>query len=206
MTKSEPRHVGSGVYQAGYVFAKSIKSGVKGVVYQPYLGIRQRNVLKTARGVLVGISGLALSPIVGALGATAKLSKGIESTTHLLDALPVGRLRHARALFHDPQILPLGPTTVTWNRVVVSIQGWKWIFPQSRNGSKDENEEFSTTKRLVIVLEYGNQKLISEPQDLHRSGRIAAEDVRNFEISINPELDGYASRVSVCHTEISLRF
>ena len=197
MSKSEPNHAVSGIYQAASVFAKSIKMGVTGVVYQPYLGIRQRDVLKTARGVVIGISGLALSPVVGALGATAKLSKGIESTTHLLDAVPVGRLRHARALFHHPQILPLH-RAVHWASLSISVHGWKFLFSESSGGVEGhEDSSFASTHKIVFAIEYGSQKYSSIAQDLHPSGRIAAEDVERFTICINPEKDGYTTTVSI---------
>lgn len=197
MGRSEPNHVGSGLYQAGSVFTESIKSGVLGLVLQPYKGIRQRSVWRTAKGVLMGVSGLALCPVVGALGATAKLSKGIESTTHLLDDVPVGRLRHARALFYHPQILPLHQETAVWTKLSVRVEGWRFHSASGDTEGSPQDQVVSTNIMIVFVVEYGKQKFSTVPQELRLSGRIAAEDVKSFELLVNPEVNGYATKVCV---------
>lgn len=107
MAAKNPSHVGKGALQGGSIFYKTCKAGVTNVYKKPMEGYRKRSISKTAKGVVTGISGLALAPIVGALGATAKLTKGIEATAHVFDDKPVGRIRPARSLFYSPQIRPL---------------------------------------------------------------------------------------------------
>jgi hypothetical protein len=107
MAAKHPSHVGKGALQGGCIFFKTCKAGVTNVYKKPMEGYRKRSISKTAKGVVTGISGLALAPIVGALGATAKLTKGIEATAHVFDDKPVGRIRPARSLFYCPQIRPL---------------------------------------------------------------------------------------------------
>ena len=107
MAAKNPSHVGKGALQGGSIFFKTCKAGVTNVYKKPMEGYRKRSISKTAKGVVTGISGLALAPIVGALGATAKLTKGIEATAHVFDDKPVGRIRPARSLFYSPQIRPL---------------------------------------------------------------------------------------------------
>lgn len=107
MAAKNPSHVGKGALQGGSIFFKTCKAGVTNVYKKPMEGYRKRSISKTAKGVVTGISGLALAPIVGALGATAKLTKGIEATAHVFDDKPIGRIRPPRSLFYSPQIRPL---------------------------------------------------------------------------------------------------
>eukprot|EP00603_Paraphysomonas_imperforata_P012496 CAMPEP_0114449688 /NCGR_PEP_ID=MMETSP0104-20121206/65_1 /TAXON_ID=37642 ORGANISM="Paraphysomonas imperforata, Strain PA2" /NCGR_SAMPLE_ID=MMETSP0104 /ASSEMBLY_ACC=CAM_ASM_000202 /LENGTH=772 /DNA_ID=CAMNT_0001621789 /DNA_START=8 /DNA_END=2326 /DNA_ORIENTATION=- len=119
MAAKNPSHVGKGALQGGSIFYKTCKDGVTNVYKKPMEGYRKRSISKTAKGVVTGISGLALAPIVGALGATAKLTKGIEATAHVFDDKPVGRMRPPRSLFYSPQIRPLEKSVFLVNFSVI---------------------------------------------------------------------------------------
>ncbi|CAM9944775.1 unnamed protein product, partial [Phaeothamnion confervicola] len=65
-------------------------------VYQPYRGARKQGGVGFVKGLGKGIVGLAAAPVSGALGATSKITSGIEATTRLLDDTPMGRRRPPR--------------------------------------------------------------------------------------------------------------
>jgi hypothetical protein len=126
MQEENASHLGTGVMQGGTVFAKSMVNGVINLGKKPLEGIQAGSVSQTAVGVVSGVSGLGLAPVIGILGFTAKLSQGIDSSTHIFDEKPHGRKRPARALFHDPKLKPLS-RSIIFNRFALHFKGLEMI-------------------------------------------------------------------------------
>lgn len=145
MHEEDASHVGSGVVQGGTVFAKSVVNGVINIGKKPLEGIQAGSVSQTAVGVVSGLSGLALAPVIGVLGFTAKVSQGIDSSTHIFDEKPHGRKRPARALFHDPKLKPLSRSKL-FHRFSLHFKGVQLM--------KNEYDIYSDA---YLSISYGSQ-------------------------------------------------
>ena len=64
-----PKHLGSGLYQGGKVFGKSLAYGVSSLVKKPYTGAKKEGVKGFTKGVGKGVVSLTASPFVGTLQA-----------------------------------------------------------------------------------------------------------------------------------------
>ena len=222
MAASNPSHVGKGAIQGGSIFYKTCKDGVTNVYKKPMEGYRKRSISKTAKGVVTGISGLALAPIVGALGATAKLTKGIEATAHVFDDKPVGRIRPARSLFYSPQIRPLQQSVFLTNFSLI-IRGVDFSFASGRNSIpckfEDFSEEFPSTspteqsKRsevkslslssysVVIHMKYGSQERVTREFSLRKDIRVQESDLTKFDFKVKSKKGKFEKRllrISIC--------
>ena len=72
------------------------------MVQKPLQGMREKSVFRVAKGVVQGVIGLALCPVIGALGtknyqynrtylyigATTKLAQSVDNNTHIFDKKP----------------------------------------------------------------------------------------------------------------------
>jgi hypothetical protein len=194
MQQQEPTHLLKGMVQGGSVLMKTMANGVINVGKKPMEGIRQKSVSKTAFGVVAGISGLALAPVIGVLGATAKLSQGIESTTHIFDQQPIGRRRPARALFHNPQLQPLH-RSVIFTEFKLNIRGVDLFIPDELR-SKLLRADGSALYQAAVVVSYGKEKHSTPYFDLLGNIRCDARDPSySFKFSVAHHKSSYKRKV-----------
>jgi hypothetical protein len=146
MQEENASHLGTGVIQGGTVFAKSMVNGVINLGKKPLEGIQAGSVSQTAVGVVSGVSGLGLAPVIGILGFTAKLSQGIDSSTHIFDEKPHGRRRPARALFHDPKLKPLS-RSIIFNQFSLHFKGLEMF-----------DTELDLSSEVYLSVAYGSQQ------------------------------------------------
>ncbi len=65
--------------------AHSVKSGITGLVQQPYQGHQQEGGFGILKGTIAGITGLFTKPLTGLIFAASKTIEGINSSTTYLD-------------------------------------------------------------------------------------------------------------------------
>lgn len=194
MQEHEPTHLLKGVVQGGSVLVKTMANGVINVGRKPMDGIRQRSVRKTAVGFMTGISGLALAPVIGVLGATAKLTKGIESTTHIFDQQPIGRRRPARALFHNPQLRPLHKSVI-FTEFKLNIRGVDFLIPAELQNSLVASDDLPAYMAMITVS-YGKEKRSTPPFELNRICRSAIDDAAfSFKFNVSHHQGNYKKKV-----------
>lgn len=194
MQQQEPTHLLKGVYQGGSVFMKTMANGVINLGKMPLDGIRQRSVTKTAVGVVTGVSGIALAPVIGILGATAKVSQGIESTTHIFDQQPIGRRRPARALFHNPQLQPLH-LSVIFTEFKLNIRGVDLFIPEDLR-PKLLRPDGSALYQAAVVVSYGKERRSTPYFDLLNNIRCDAFDpLYSFKFSVAHHKSSYKRKV-----------
>ncbi|CAM9669463.1 unnamed protein product, partial [Ectocarpus sp. 4 AP-2014] len=91
-----PEHLGQGLTQGMMYFGHTVKDGITGVVMKPVRGARKSGAAGFVKGVGQGVVGLVAAPVSATLGATSKITAGIDATTRLLDDDPMGRRREPR--------------------------------------------------------------------------------------------------------------
>lgn len=188
MERNEPAHVGEGVLQGGEVLVRSIAKGVYNVGHLPMEGIRKKSVKKTFRGVFNGITGLAVSPVIGALGAVTKVCQGINSTPHMLDDKPNGRCRPPRPLFIDPQ-LKLLKSSKLFSEFSIRICGFDLLVSDVHSPSLRD-------LKIVISLQYGDSNFSTSPLPFEESHRCDLSDSScEFRFKMNTEKHSYKAQV-----------
>ncbi|KAJ1515110.1 hypothetical protein HMI56_006567 [Coelomomyces lativittatus] len=84
-TRNRPKHAIYGVTAGTKSFARGVLSGVTGVAMKPIEGAKVSGVGGFFKGVGKGIVGLAAKPMVGLLDMASNISEGIKNTTTVFD-------------------------------------------------------------------------------------------------------------------------
>jgi vacuolar protein sorting-associated protein 13A/C len=84
---------------------KSFKSGVEGIVVQPFEGARKHGIKGFAKGVGLGISGSIIKTVSGALDLVARTSEGGKNTTSLFEFNEEKPIRKPRAFYTKFEIV-----------------------------------------------------------------------------------------------------
>ncbi|KAI9221417.1 hypothetical protein BC828DRAFT_404944 [Blastocladiella britannica] len=127
--RNRPKHAISGVTVGAKSLAKSVVSGVTGVVSQPLEGAQRSGVSGFLKGVALGGVGLFVKPIVGLADAASSVSQGIKNTTTVLDDVAeIDRIRL-------PRLLPDGVLTQFSDRLAL---GQNWLQTMDSGRHADE--------------------------------------------------------------------
>ena len=81
----KPRDVIEGVGYGCQTAVDSLKSGIVGVVYRPYVGATREGAWGFVKGVYSGASGVFLKPISGGLDLISKSTEGIKNTVKIFE-------------------------------------------------------------------------------------------------------------------------
>eukprot|EP01156_Anaeramoeba_ignava_P002311 Anaeramoba_ignava/a218061_314.p1 GENE.a218061_314~~a218061_314.p1 ORF type:complete len:527 (+),score=169.74 a218061_314:330-1910(+) len=99
--KNKPKHAGDGVVKGGKAFAKSLWSGVSGIVTQPIKGAKKEGVKGFFKGAGKGLVGVVSKPVVGVTEFSSNVFDGIKNTTKLFDPKSLGKARSPRYIGQD---------------------------------------------------------------------------------------------------------
>ncbi|PVU99655.1 hypothetical protein BB559_000513 [Furculomyces boomerangus] len=95
-SRNRPRHAIMGVTQGAESFAKSVTSGITGVVMQPLAGAEKDGFGGFFMGVGKGLVGVVTKPLVGLLDLTSNVTEGIRNNTSIFDSFELDRQRLPR--------------------------------------------------------------------------------------------------------------
>lgn len=76
MSRNRPKHAISGVTKGAVSLAKSVVSGVEGIVTKPMEGARDEGVGGFFKGVGKGIVGVVTKPVVGIFDLASNVTEG----------------------------------------------------------------------------------------------------------------------------------
>ncbi|OLY84616.1 Vacuolar protein sorting-associated protein 13, partial [Smittium mucronatum] len=104
--RNRPRHALLGVATGAESFAKSISSGIAGVVLQPLHGAERDGMGGFFKGVGIGMIGVVAKPLVGLLDMMSNVTEGIRNTTTVFDSSEIDRIRLPRFINKQKIIEP----------------------------------------------------------------------------------------------------
>lgn len=83
--RNRPKHAVYGVTQGITSFAKSVGSGVEGLVAKPMEGAEKEGVAGFFKGLGKGVVGFATKPIIGVFDLASNVTEGIRNTTTVFE-------------------------------------------------------------------------------------------------------------------------
>ncbi|KAI9141282.1 hypothetical protein BKA69DRAFT_1124929 [Paraphysoderma sedebokerense] len=99
--RNRPKHAVYGVTTGAKSFAKSVVSGVTGVVTKPLEGAEKGGVEGFFKGFGKGIVGVVAKPMVGIFDLASNVSEGIKNTTTVFEENELDRVRQPRFIAKD---------------------------------------------------------------------------------------------------------
>ena len=84
---------------------ESTVSGIKGVYQKPSEGYRSSGATGMAKGALLGVAGLFVKPVAGAMDLVSKTSQGIEAQASSEAQKSEARLRPPRAFYGKEKVI-----------------------------------------------------------------------------------------------------
>ncbi|EEB06191.1 vacuolar protein sorting-associated protein 13a [Schizosaccharomyces japonicus yFS275] len=104
--RNRPEHVLYGVTAGAISLITGFRSGITGVVMQPWINTRAHGVPGFFEGVGKGILGLTTKPLVGLFDCASSLSEGVRNTTTVFDGKNIQRVRMSRLISKDGIVYP----------------------------------------------------------------------------------------------------
>lgn len=177
---STPQNVGDGIVEGFIYITKSIVNGVVGVGGNPYRSLQKRSPFAFGRGLLSGFCGLATSPFLAILGFIAKVSEGINATTHMCDRHPgEARCRPSRNVTWGGDI---GPVEIPMlNAVGIRIHGLRWMVKRKGSSLKSlivESDNANMRSSLSVKEEKHVRKELRKAERARKNPRAKVVSVR----------------------------
>ncbi|KAI8823370.1 uncharacterized protein EV422DRAFT_352091 [Fimicolochytrium jonesii] len=106
--RNRPRHAVYGVTTGATSLARSVASGITGLVSKPIEGADAEGVGGFFKGIGKGIVGVVTKPVVGVFDLATNVGEGIRNTTTVFDA-DLDRTRLPRFIGKDRVLVPYNP-------------------------------------------------------------------------------------------------
>ncbi|KAJ3171453.1 hypothetical protein HDU88_007532 [Geranomyces variabilis] len=103
--RNRPRHAVYGVTTGAASLARSVASGVSGVVSKPFEGAQEEGVGGFFKGLGKGIVGVVTKPVIGVIDLATNVGEGIRNTTTVFDT-DLDRQRLPRFIGRDRVLKP----------------------------------------------------------------------------------------------------
>lgn len=103
--RNKPKHAIYGVARGAESFAKSVSSGLAGVVMRPLEGAEQEGVGGFFKGMGKGLVGVVTKPVIGMFDLASNVTEGIRNTTTVFER-DLDRQRLPRHISRDGIITP----------------------------------------------------------------------------------------------------
>jgi len=175
-----PQNIGDGIVQGFIYITKSIANGVIGVGGNPYRSLQKRSPSAFGKGLLSGFCGLAAAPFLAILGFIAKVSEGINATTHMCDrSLRETRCRPSRNVAWGGDI---GAVEIPMLKAIgIRIHGLRWLV--KRRGSTlssliDKSDSANTRSSISAKEENRARKEIRKAERARKNPRAKVVSAR----------------------------
>ncbi|KAI8912336.1 hypothetical protein DFJ77DRAFT_511881 [Powellomyces hirtus] len=106
--RNRPRHAVYGVTTGASSLARSVASGISGVVSKPLEGAQEEGVGGFFKGLGKGIVGVVTKPVIGVIDLATNVGEGIRNTTTVFDT-DLDRQRLPRFIGKDKVLAPYNP-------------------------------------------------------------------------------------------------
>jgi vacuolar protein sorting-associated protein 13A/C len=129
-SRNRPKHAVDGVATGAVSLARSVASGVTGIVSKPFEGARDGGFEGFFKGIGKGIVGVVAKPVVGVFDLASNVTEGIRNTTQVAEK-ELDRQRLPRFVGKDKVLRPYDARAAL---------GWDWL--QHLEDGKWAKEEY----------------------------------------------------------------
>ncbi|RKP03518.1 hypothetical protein CXG81DRAFT_9373 [Caulochytrium protostelioides] len=124
--RNRPSHAVYGVTNGAQSFARSVASGITGVVSKPFEGAERDGVGGFFKGLGKGLVGVVAKPVIGVFDLATNVSEGIRNTTTVFDAV-VDRVRDPRNIGKDGILKPYDPAKALGLNWLKSLENGRYL-------------------------------------------------------------------------------
>ncbi|KAJ1680426.1 Vacuolar protein sorting-associated protein 13 [Spiromyces aspiralis] len=143
--RHRPKHALYGVAWGAESFAKSLASGITGVIQRPIEGAEKEGVSGFIKGVGKGVVGLITKPAVGIFDMASNVSEGIRNTTTVFEEHDLDRQRLPRYVRRDKILEP-------YSQREALGQAWMRELADGRFAHDDYAAHLELTRSGMVVL------------------------------------------------------
>lgn len=111
--RSRPAHVGTGLLYGVKDLGMGLYNGVTGIYEKPLEGLQREGGLGLLKGIGLGVSGVVIKPVVGAIDLVTKTTEGIRNTTTFFEERERHRVRLPRHVADDRVLRPYSREAAT---------------------------------------------------------------------------------------------
>ncbi|PVU94347.1 hypothetical protein BB561_002601 [Smittium simulii] len=176
--RNKPQHAFSGVSKGAEALARSLQSGITGVVMQPITGAEKHGVGGFFAGVGKGLVGAVTKPVAGLFDMASNISEGIKNTTSIFEPTEFDRQRLPRYINKMKVIEPYDKEKsrgLNWMR---ELKKGKYAYDNYLAHLELENSDLVVmlTYQRIILFKKFRSRMLSGSQSAASSSRISLYD------------------------------
>ncbi|KAJ3015263.1 hypothetical protein HKX48_004689 [Thoreauomyces humboldtii] len=175
--RNRPRHAVYGVTNGATSLARSVASGISGVVSKPFEGAQEEGVGGFFKGLGKGIVGVVTKPVIGVIDLATNVGEGIRNTTTVFDT-DLDRTRLPRFIGKDKVLAPYNTREALGLNWLKGMENGKffhedyvWHLSLPRTGDED-----------LVVLVTDQRVLMSRIKRLRIDWEIPFTDMQSIRV------------------------